>query len=59
MLLGSLAVYSSLFATGYWFYGRSGLAIGLALLAAVCVLALFKVWGGVARLLRAEEKNDG
>ena len=59
MLLGSLAVYASLFATGYWFYGRTGLAVGLAVLAGVCVTALFRVWGGVAQLLREEESDDG
>ena len=39
MLLGTLAVYSTLFATGYWIYGRvlgavafTGLALGAALL---------------------------
>jgi hypothetical protein len=57
MLLGSLAVYASLFATGYWLYGRPVLAMGLIALAAVCLVAVFKIWGQVVELLRQEEAD--
>ncbi len=40
MLLGSLAVYAALFATGYALYGEPGAAAGLAGLAVVCGLLL-------------------
>ena len=42
MVAGVLAVYSALFATGYWIYGRAGIA---AFLTAV---ALARIWGSVA-----------
>ncbi len=60
MIVGSLAVYSSLFATGYWLYGRYGLALTLIAVAAACFVAVFKIWGRVSDLLRQEEEsNDG
>ena len=59
MLAGSLAVYCSLFATGYWLYGRQGLALILGVVSAVCVAAVFKIWGRVSDLLRQEENSDG
>lgn len=58
MIFGSLAVYSSLFATGYWLYGRYGLALGLVTVAAVCLVIVFRVWGRVSDLLRQEEESD-
>ena len=55
MLAGSLAVYRTLFATGYFFYGRQGLALFLAVVAIVSVAVLFKIWTGVTRLMAQEE----
>ena len=58
MLAGSLAVYSTLFATRYFFYGRQGLALFLTLVAVVSVAVLFKIWTGVTRLMAQEERTD-
>ncbi len=44
MFLGCLAVYSALFATGYWIYGRQILAIILTIVAAVSTALLLKAW---------------
>ena len=44
MLLGSLAVYSSLFAVGYWLYDNRGLAIGLTGIAALSIVILIRTW---------------
>ncbi len=49
MLLGSVAVYCALFGTGYWLYGRPGLAallIAIAVVAGVSVLRLWSVVSG-------------
>ena len=43
MFLGCLAVYSSLFATGYWIYGNKQPAIILTVIAIVACLSLCKV----------------
>jgi Na+/proline symporter len=45
MLLGSVFVYASLFATGYWIYGQHLLAAILSAVAIVAALALIKTWG--------------
>ena len=58
MLAGSLAVYASLFATGYWLYGRWGLALALLTVAIVCFVLVFKVWGRVTVLLAEEEAEN-
>jgi hypothetical protein len=58
MLVGSLAVYSSLFATGYWLYGRYGLALTLMAVAVASFVTVFKIWGRVSVLLRQEEESD-
>jgi SSS family solute:Na+ symporter len=58
MLMGSLAVYCSLFATGYFLYGRKGLGLALAVVAAASVFFLFKTWTGVTRLMAREESPD-
>ncbi len=44
MLLGCVFVYSILFATGYWIYGETMLALGLSILALVSGFVLVKVW---------------
>lgn len=45
MLLGSVTVYASLFATGYWIYGEWLPATILTVVAAVAAVALSKTWG--------------
>jgi Na+/proline symporter len=45
MIIGSLGVYSVLFATGYWIYGNYPFAIGFTGLSAVFFFVLSKIWG--------------
>ncbi|SFF22938.1 sodium:solute symporter family protein [Thermoflexibacter ruber] len=45
VFLGSITIYSALFATGSWIYGNTVPAIGLSLLALLCGYFIFKVWG--------------
>ncbi|WP_431162056.1 sodium:solute symporter family protein [Flagellimonas beolgyonensis] len=47
MLAGVVLIYSIMFATGYWIYGRYQLAIGLTVLVAVSAFVLLKVWRGM------------
>jgi SSS family solute:Na+ symporter len=47
MLAGCVAVYSALFATGFWLYGRTGLALALTALSAVTAAALVKSWESI------------
>lgn len=44
MLLGCILIYSSMFATGYWIYGKTTLAITLSIAAVISGLLLIKVW---------------
>jgi integral membrane sensor domain MASE1 len=44
MVLGCFAVYSALFATGYWIYGRHTLANILTVIAVVSTYVLTKAW---------------
>ena len=48
MTVGVLAVYSALFATGYWIYGRWALAAGLTVVAVGASVSLARIWGSVA-----------
>jgi len=48
MALGSLAVYSALFATGSFLYGRAGAALGLALVAVASAVAIRRLWSRIA-----------
>jgi solute:Na+ symporter, SSS family len=48
MTAGVLAVYSALFATGYWIYGRWTLAAVLTAVALTAAAALARIWGSVA-----------
>jgi len=48
MTAGVLAVYSALFATGYWIYGRYGIAVLLTIIALIAAVALARIWGSVA-----------
>lgn len=45
MLLGVVLIYSIMFATGYWIYGRTTLALTLTIVAAVSGFLLIKAWG--------------
>ncbi len=45
MVLGSVAVYSALFATGLFLYGDVAPASGLAVLSVASALAIFRLWG--------------
>ena len=47
MFLGVVAVYSALFATGQWIYGRYGIASVLTLVAIVSAFLLFKTWARI------------
>ena len=47
MFLGVTAVYSALFATGQWIYGRYGIASVLTLLTIVSAFLLFKTWARI------------
>lgn len=44
MLLGSVLIYSCLFATGYWIYGDTTLALQETFLALLSGIALVRVW---------------
>jgi len=41
---GVIGVYSFLFATGNWIYGKTSLAITLTLLTLVCIILLRRIW---------------
>ena len=41
---GTIGVYSFLFATGNWIYGKIILASGLSVLTAICIIILLRVW---------------
>jgi len=44
MVLGSVAIYSTLFATGYWIYGNTVLASVLTFTAALSAYLLKNAW---------------
>jgi hypothetical protein len=44
MVMGCLAVYTALFATGYWIYGRSLVAAMLSGVAVVATVILIRTW---------------
>jgi Na+/proline symporter len=48
MVAGCLAVYSALFAVGYWIYGRFATAAVLTVVAVGASVALARIWGSVA-----------
>jgi SSS family solute:Na+ symporter len=48
MTAGVLAVYSALFATGYWIYGETAVASVLTVVALAAAVALARIWGSVA-----------
>jgi Na+/proline symporter len=43
-ITGTIGVYSFLFATGNWIYGKTTLAITLSILTLVCVYILTRIW---------------
>lgn len=45
MLLGVFLIYSLMFATGYWIYGRTTPALVLTVIAALSGFLLIKAWG--------------
>ena len=45
MILGVILIYSIMFATGYWIYGTTNLALGLTAVAAISGFLLIRVWG--------------
>jgi Na+/proline symporter len=44
MIIGSLGVYSTLFATGYWIYKNFAFAIGFSLLSILFFFILSRIW---------------
>ena len=54
MFIGCITVYSALFATGYWIYGKTGAAAILTSVAAIGVYVLFRVWG----MLRVQAQDE-
>jgi solute:Na+ symporter, SSS family len=58
MTAGVLAVYSALFATGYWIYGRWSLAALLTVVAVAAAVTLARIWGSVAGA-RATQQRGG
>ena len=44
MLLGCVMIYSTMFATGYYIYGRINLAVGLTFLALLSTFLLIRIW---------------
>lgn len=47
MILGCMTVYSALFSTGYFLYGKTGLAAIMAIVSVVGVTVLMKLWDRV------------
>ncbi len=47
-ITGTIGVYSFLFATGNWIYGKTFLAIGLSALTLICVFILLRIWKRIA-----------
>ncbi len=45
MLLGCVLIYSIMFATGYWIYGKTTLAMILTVVAVISGFLLVKAWG--------------
>ena len=56
MFLGVVAVYSALFATGQWIYGRYGIAVALTIIAIASAFVLFKAWSRIKTRMDTEEE---
>ena len=55
MVLGCVAIYGALFATGYWLYGQYGLASVTTVVALAAAVALAKAW---PKLLQSPEDSS-
>lgn len=44
MLLGCVAIYGTLFATGFFIYGRMGGGLLMGAMAVACIVGIFKIW---------------
>ena len=51
MLLGVVLIYTIMFATGYWIYGKTNLALVLTASALVAGLLLVKVWSKMKKVI--------
>ena len=45
MIIGCFTVYGALFATGYWIYGKTSLALFATGIAIIGGVLLFRIWG--------------
>ncbi|WP_209401336.1 sodium:solute symporter family protein [Pseudozobellia sp. WGM2] len=45
MVIGVILIYTIMFATGYWIYGRTTAALVLTVVAAISAFLLIKAWG--------------
>lgn len=59
VLLGCVAIYSALFATGYWLYGHTTAAGWLTLAAVVSTVLLFLLWRRLVYPLRIQVRIEG
>ncbi len=57
MVVGTFTVYFALFASGYWIYGQTTVAIVLTALAVVGSLLLFRLWGRLKESVAGDEKQ--
>jgi Na+/proline symporter len=57
MLVGTLSVYSALFASGYWINGLHSYAFVLTLLTIITSILLIKLWAGLLRP-KLKEQNQ-
>lgn len=48
MLLGCIAIYGALFATGYWLYGKTTIAFTLTAASLTAAAALYRAWNRLA-----------
>jgi hypothetical protein len=55
MVLGCIAVYGALFATGYWIYGKWMLASLITVVAVVSSGLLYKAWRTLIKIRPDEE----
>lgn len=57
MVVGTFTVYFALFATGYWIYGQTTVAIALTALAAIGGILLFRLWGQLKGSVASEQEE--
>jgi len=58
MLIGCVAVYAALFATGYWIYGNYVAATFLTVVSALAIYALMRLWHRVAGESAGESADE-